>query len=117
VLLDRADDLRRAGDLAAAAATLRSFVSRYPNDRRAALGWFTLAKVERARGRPAPSAAAFRKSFALAPNGPLAEDALAEEAAAWAAADNMTEARAAAARYLHLFPSGTHSLRMQSIVE
>jgi transmembrane sensor len=116
-LLDRADDQRRAGDLAGAAATLRSFLTRYPNEHRASLGWFTLAKVERARGRAGASAAAFQKSFALAPSGPLAEDALAEEAAAWAAAGARNEARATAARYLRLYSNGTHALRMQNILE
>jgi transmembrane sensor len=116
-LLERADTERRAGDLTAAAATLRSVVSRYPDDRRGALAWFTLGKVERARDRPADGARAFRASFALAPEGPLGEDALAEEAAAWAAANENAVARATAAEYLRRFPNGTHAARMQRIIE
>jgi transmembrane sensor len=116
-LLDRADAERRSGDMVSAAATLREFVTRHPNDRRAALGWFTLGKVERARDRAASGAKAFRKSFSLAPDGPLGEDALAEEAAAWAAANNTGEAQTAAERYLRRFPDGVHVTRMQHILE
>jgi transmembrane sensor len=116
-LLERADTERRAGDLTAAAATLRSVVARYPDDRRGALAWFTLGKVERARDRPADGARAFRTSFALAPEGPLSEDALAEEAAAWAAANENAVGRATAAEYLRRFPNGTHAARMQRIIE
>jgi transmembrane sensor len=116
-LLERADTERRSGDLAAAAATLRSVVGRYPDDRRGALAWFTLGKVERARDRAADGARAFRASFAMAPDGPLAEDALAEEAAAWSAANETAEARTTAEQYLRRFPNGTHAARMQHIVE
>jgi transmembrane sensor len=116
-LLERADAERRSGDLAAAAATLQSVVGRYPNDRRAALAWFTLGKVERAREHAVAGAKAFGTSFSLAPDGPLGEDALAEEAAAWAAANEPAEARATAEQYLRRFPNGTHAARMQRIVE
>jgi transmembrane sensor len=92
-------------------------LGRYPDDRRAALAWFTLGKVERGRDRAADGATAFRTSFALAPDGPLGEDALAEEAAAWAAAGEPAEARATAEQYLRRFPNGTHAARMQHIVE
>ncbi len=116
-LLGRADGERRSGDLAAAATTLRSVVARYPNDARVPLAWFTLGKVERALDHPSASALAFRTSFSLAPEGPLSEDALAEQAAAWAAASDPAAARAAAGHYLQRFPNGTHAVRMQRIVE
>jgi transmembrane sensor len=116
-LLERADAERRSGDLAAAAATLRELLGRYPGDRRAALAWFTLGKVERARDRDAEAAKAFQTSFSLAPDGSVAEDALAEEAVAWAAANNPAAARAAADLYSRRFPQGTHSGRMQRILE
>jgi transmembrane sensor len=116
-LLARADAERRSGDLAAAAATLRELLGRYPGDRRAALAWFTLGKVERARGRAADAAKAFQTGFSLAPDGSVAEDALAEEAVAWAAANNPAAARAAAQLYSRRFPQGTHSGRMQRILE
>lgn len=116
-LLERADAERRSGDLSAAANTLRELVGRYPGDRRAALAWFTLGKVERARGRATAAAKAFQTSFALAPDGAVAEDALAEEAVAWAAAENPTAARAAAELYSRRFPEGTHAARMQRILE
>jgi transmembrane sensor len=116
-LLERADAERAAGDLTAAAATLREFVTRHPNDPRAALGWFTLGKVERTRARAVVAAKAFRTSFSVAPDGPLAEDALAEEAAAWAAANNAAEVHAAVERYLRRFPNGTHAARVRHLLE
>jgi transmembrane sensor len=116
-LLDRADAERRSGDLSSAAATLHELVTRYPLDRRAALAWFTLGKVERARDHAGAGAKAFHKSFALAPEGPLGEDALAEEAAAWAAANDGAQARIVAAQYLHRFPNGTHGTRMSRLLE
>jgi transmembrane sensor len=116
-LIERADSERTAGDLSSAARTLREFVGRYPSDARAALAWFTLGKVERARGRPGDAARAFRMSGSLAPDGPLAEDALAEEAAAWAVADDTAKARAAVGRYLRRFPNGTHAARMRNLLE
>jgi transmembrane sensor len=103
--------------LSSAAGTLREFVTRYPGDRRVALAWFTLGKVERARDRAAAGAQAFHKSFSLAPDGPLGEDALAEEAAAWAAANDGAEARTVAEQYLQRFPNGTHGARMLRIRE
>jgi transmembrane sensor len=116
-LLERADSERAAGDLNSAAKTLHEFVARYPSDPRAALAWFTLGKVERARGRAGAAARAFRTSGSLAPDGPLAEDALAEEAAAWAAAEDAAKARAAVDRYLRRFPNGTHAVRMRNLLE
>jgi transmembrane sensor len=116
-LLERADAERTAGDLAAAAATLREVVTRHPKDPRAALGWFTLGKVERTRARPVVAARAFRTSFWLAPDGPLAEDALAEEAAAWAAANDSAEMRETVEKYLRRFPNGTHAARVRHLLE
>jgi TolA-binding protein len=116
-LLERADAERRAGDLASASTTLRELLGRYPGDRRAALAWFTLGKVERARDRAAVAAKAFQTSFSLAPDGAVGEDALAEQAVAWAAAGNPAASRDAAEQYLQRFPNGTHLARMQRILE
>jgi TolA-binding protein len=116
-LWDRADEQRRAGDFEAAAATLREFVVRHPRDAHAPDGWFTLAKVERARDRPSAAAKAFHTCFSLSPGGPLAEDALAEEAAAWSLSSHTAQARAAAQRYLRTFPNGAHVARMQRVLE
>jgi transmembrane sensor len=116
-LWERADRERGAGDAAAAAATLREFVNRYPSEPRIALAWFTLGKVERARGQAGFAAKAFHTSSSVAPSGPLAEDALAEEAAAWAEISDTISARAAAERYLRRFPGGAHAGRMRRILE
>jgi len=57
-------------------------------------------------GRPGDAAAAFARARALAPAGPLAEDALAREAEALVQAGARSDARARAAEYLRLYPRG-----------
>ncbi|MDP9037213.1 MAG: FecR domain-containing protein [Myxococcota bacterium] len=116
-LLERADAQRLAGDLSAAAVTLRELVARYPADARAALAFFTLGKVERARDHAEAAAKAFQASGALASPGPMSEDALAEEALAWGAAKNALAARSAAAQYAKRYPNGTHAARLQRLLE
>ncbi len=116
-LLERADAERRSGDFGSAAGTLEELVRRYPRDRRVALAWFTLGKVDRTLDRATDAAASFRQSFSLAREASLVEDALAEEAAAWEAAGNTTEARAAAQQYVGQFPRGAHAARMRRILQ
>lgn len=112
-MLRRADSLRAGGSLGEAATVLETFLGRYPRDRRVTAATFTLARVERSRGRHARAAELFRSVA----RGTLAEDALAEEAASWQSAGQSGEAKAAAQRYLDRFPHGTHAERMQRIVK
>jgi TolA-binding protein len=105
------------GDFASAADTLRDFLKRHPRDRRAALAWFTLGKVELARDRATSAAAAFRQCFSQARDATLVEDAIAEEAAAWQAAGNLAEAQAVAQQYVGQFPQGAHIARMRRILQ
>lgn len=112
-LLRRADSLRSSGNLGEAAGVLETFLARHPRDRRVTAATFTLARVERSRGRHARAAELFRSVA----HGTLAEDALAEEAASWQSAGRTGEAKAAAQRYLDRFPHGTHAERMQRIVQ
>ncbi len=107
-LLDSADAARRAGRFAEAATALRTLVTRYPSDPRAAAAWFTLGRIESGRGNAAGAADAFAHCRRVG-RGLLAEDALAEEAAARGSA---TLAR----QYLTEYPNGTHAKRMQAIV-
>jgi hypothetical protein len=107
-LLDLADAARRAGRSADAAAALRTLVTRYPSDPRAAAAWFTLGRIEGGRGNAAGAADAFAHCRRVG-RGLLAEDALAEEAASRASV-------ALARQYLAEYPNGTHAKRMQAIV-
>jgi hypothetical protein len=107
-LLDLADAARRAGRSADAAAALRTLVTRYPSDPRAAAAWFTLGRIESGRGNAAGAADAFAHCRRVG-RGLLAEDALAEEAASRGSA-------ALAREYLAEYPNGTHQKRMQAIV-
>lgn len=111
-LLDRADRARGAGRLDEAAAALQSILALHPRDKRAGTVLFTLGRVERARGNHAAAAADFRACA----QGPLAEDALAEEASSWMAAGQSGQARVAAQRYLDRFPDGPHVARMKRIL-
>jgi len=111
-LLAGADQARAQGRLDDAAEQLRTLVTTYPGDPRAASAWFTLGKVERGRGRHAAAAAAFAKV-----TGALAEDALAEEATSWKSAGDAARARTTAKRYLELHPKGLHAQRMLLLAE
>lgn len=114
-LLARADTARRAGRTDDAAAALRELVDRHSRDPRVPTALFTLARIERSRGRHAAAATAFAECRARAPSGPLAEDALAEEATAWVAAGDLARAKETARRYLSLHPSGLYADRMRAI--
>ena len=116
-LQERADAARVSGQLGEAAAALSELVRRYPKDPRAYSGYFTLGKVERARGRHAAAAAAFTACFQRAPSGSLAEDARAEAAVSWQSAGQTEKAAAAAQAYLDRYASGAHRARMQRILE
>ncbi len=114
---DEAADLMLAADVARlsghpeqATAPLRRLCDRHPGDRRAPVAAFTLGRVLLDDlGRPAEAAAAFERARLLWPRGPLAEDALAREADAWARAGHADRARAIAEQYLARYPAGRHA--------
>ncbi|MEM6296992.1 MAG: FecR family protein [Myxococcota bacterium] len=112
----RADEARAHGQLSDAATALRQLVRHHRKDARAYSAWFQLGKVERSRGKHAAAAAAFEACAKRSPSGALSEDARAEAAASWKAADNRARAHAAAQAYLRRHPDGTHAARMQRIV-
>ena len=99
-----------AGDSEGALQALRSLIATYPTDARATLALFTIGKVERQRGRHAAAARAFEQCGAA-----LNGDAFAEAAASWQAAGNGGRARAAAQRYLQMFPKGVHAETMRGL--
>lgn len=115
-LLARADEARLAADPASAARALQAFLEHHASDGRAASAAFTLGRVENRRGRPSAAAQAFARSRRLEPGGPLAEDALAQEALAWSAAGDPERARAAARRYEAAHPEGLHRARLRRLL-
>lgn len=116
-LLAEADLARRAGRLDEAARALRAAVAEHGADPRVSTALFSLARVERRRGRDAAAAEAFERAYAADPDAVLAEDALAEAAVSWAACGRADRARAEAARYLERFPHGEYVARVRALIE
>jgi len=109
-LLADADRARLAGRHEEGVALLRRLVREYPSDQRAPLAAFSLGRILLGDlHRPAQAAMAFARARALAPDGPLAEDALAREVEAWARAGDVDRARARGDEYLRVYPNGTRA--------
>lgn len=99
-LMADADRARLAGRFEEGAALLERLVREYPRDPRAPLAAFSLGRLLLGElHRPAEAARAFARARALAPEGPLADDALAREAEAWTRAGDPDRARAREAEY------------------
>jgi transmembrane sensor len=119
--LDTMEDLLLAGDVArlsghagAAVAPLDRALALHPDDPRAPLAAFTLGRVHlEDLGAPRDAALAFARARTLAPDGPLAEDALAREVEAWSRAGETATARARALDYTRRYPQGhrSHAVR------
>jgi transmembrane sensor len=116
-LLAAIDAARLAGEDARAAKLLRALMRDHADDPRSATAAFTLGRVERSRGRHREAARAFASYLARSPAGVLAEDALAEQARAWADAGEPERARATAQRSLERWPQGTHAARMRELAD
>ena len=113
-LLLAGDAARLSGHPAAAVAQLARAVALHPEDPRAPLAAFTLGRVHlEDLGAPRDAALAFARARALAPGGPLAEDALAREVEAWSRAGETETARARARDYSQRYPQGhrVHAVR------
>ena len=112
--LERMEDLLLAGDVArlsghasAAVAPLARALALHPDDPRAPMAAFTLGRVQLEQlGAPRDAAHAFARALVLAPDGPLAEDALAREVEAWSRCGESAIAHARALSYLQRYPSG-----------
>lgn len=115
-LLLAADAARFSGHATDAAPILSRLVDKFPSDSRAGLAAFTLGRVLLDDlGRPEEAARAFATAYAR--GGPLAEDALAREAEAYARAGNRSAAKNAAARYVSTYPGGSRSVSMRKIAD
>lgn len=116
-LLAVADAARKDGRLDEAERALATIVRQHRRDLRVVSALFTLGRVERARARHEKAARAFEECRARSPRGPLAEDALAEEAESWANARKGALATNRAREYLERYPAGTHVARMRTLID
>jgi transmembrane sensor len=106
-LLLTADVARLSGHSVEAIAPLERLVAEHADDARAPLAAFTLGRVLLLEvGRPSDAAVMFARAEALAPDGPLAEDALAYEVEAWSRVGGTARARERAEAYVRRFPAG-----------
>jgi transmembrane sensor len=116
-LLAAADAARSAGRRGESVALLQRLLHEQRDDARAPLAAFTLGRILLMEmGQPGEAALAFAEARALAPTGPLAEDALAREAEAWNKAGDTGKAGARAREYLRLFPHGRRAEFLQGLV-
>jgi transmembrane sensor len=108
-LLLAADVTRKSGHPAEALPFLEKALATQVSESRRAVAAFTLGRVRLADlDDPVEAAAAFAQARAAAPDGPLAEDALAREIEARFRSGDRSEARALAEEYVKLWPSGAH---------
>jgi transmembrane sensor len=113
-LMLAADAARLSGHPASAVPYLRRLLREHPADVRGPVAAFTLGRVLLAElGRPAEAADAFAQSRRLAPDGPLAADALAREVEAAARAGDGARARRAAADYVARYPRGPRAAEVR----
>jgi len=120
---DEPSDLMLAADVARlsrhpgeATRYLARVSDAFPRDKRAPAAAFTLGRVLlEDLGQPGRAADAFRRAQQLAPQGPLASDALAREADAAQRAGQSERARQLAARYIDLYPDGPQAQRLRKL--
>jgi len=106
-LLLAADVARLSHHPAEAVTQLRKVIRDHANDPRAPLAAFTLGRVLlEALGEPREAAEAFARAEELAPDGPLAQDAIAREVEALSRAGETAGAHARAVEYLRRYPDG-----------
>ena len=112
-LLLAADVARKSGHATESVPYLERALSSHDSPARAAVVAFTLGRVRQSDlDDPAGAADAFARARAVAPQGPLAEDALAREVETRFRAGDQTRAHTLAEEYLRTWPSGT---RMRAV--
>jgi|GEM_PF-1396589 len=112
----RADAARLQGRPDEAATALETLVATYPRDASVPAALFSLGRVELARRRALAAARAFERCLKAAPSGPLAEDSMAEAAAARSIGGDAAGARRHATDYLSRYPDGAHRARMRGLL-
>ncbi len=114
-LMHDADAARAKGDLSKAEQLLGKLVAEHQGSPQATSAAFSLGRIQRARGNFTAAARTFEALRRRAPAGPLAEDAMAEAANAWALAGNTAQARQLAVAYMASYPRGPHAERMRRL--
>ncbi len=110
LLLDRANQARRAGDAAGAARAYAALLDKYPGDSRAGLAAFELGRLRMDRlGDLAGAVAALKQSIRAAPGSGFREDALARLVRAHAALGHRAECERYRDAYLKSYPQGVHA--------
>ena len=106
-LMDAADAARLSNHPDASVAYLRRVLRDHKKSPVAPLAGFTLGRVLLERlGQPSEAAEAFALARSIAPQGSLAQDALAREVEAWSKAGNSHEAYQKAQLYVQQYPTG-----------
>jgi transmembrane sensor len=106
-LMDAADAARLSDHPEVSVGYLRRVLRDHARSPVAPLAGFTLGRVLLERlGQPSEAAEAFALARSIAPQGSLAQDALAREVEAWSKAGNSHEAYERAQLYVQLYPSG-----------
>jgi transmembrane sensor len=106
-LMDAADAARLSGHPDASVTYLRKVLRNHRESPVAPLAAFTLGRVLLERlGQPSEAADAFATARGLAPEGSLAQDALAREVEAWSKAGHPHEAYERARLYVENYPRG-----------
>jgi transmembrane sensor len=106
-LLDAADAARLSGHPEAALRYLREVLDHHRDSPVSPLAAFTMGRILLERlGQPTEAAEAFALARRLAPQGSLAQDALAREVEAWSKAGHPDEAYQRARQYVTSYPQG-----------
>jgi transmembrane sensor len=114
-LMLAADVARLSGHPAEAVPYLRRVLKEHSGDSRAPLAAFTLGRMYLGQlGSPGEAAAAFAQVRAMAPAGPLVEDALAREVEARSRAGEKAKAQQLAREYLQRYPVGRRTAIVRS---
>jgi transmembrane sensor len=104
-LMEAADAARLTNHPETAVSYLRKVLSTHRSNPATPLAAFTLGRVLLERlGRPAEAAEAFATARELAPQGSLAQDALAREVESWSKAGHAKEAYARSRLFTQLYP-------------
>jgi hypothetical protein len=105
VLLSAGDRAQRVGHAEQAIGFYEQILRENPGDPRAVEAAFTAGRLLlHALDRPRQAAQHFAQARGLAPHGPMAEDALAQEIACWMRARMPARARARAVEFRALYP-------------
>jgi outer membrane protein assembly factor BamD (BamD/ComL family) len=106
VLLSAGDRAQQVGHPRQAVAFYDQILRENPGDPRAAEAAFISGRLLlHSLDRPRQAAERFAQARRLAPHGPMAEDALAQEIASWARAGQTARARARAEEFRALYPT------------